>query len=65
MEISRKYSHERIEEIESEPMLILEAQDYLRLFYREQLLSEAQLQKHLKNKIYIRFNTDCAATPKT
>lgn len=47
MEINSKHYREQIEEAESLPMLLLEANDYLRLFYQEQLLPETQLQERL------------------
>jgi len=47
MELSNKQIRERIEDAESLPMLLLEAIDYLRLFYQEQSLPEAQLQERL------------------
>lgn len=47
MELSSNYYREQIEDAESLPMLLLEASDYLRLFYQEQSLLEAQLQERL------------------
>jgi nitric-oxide synthase len=47
MKLSNKQIRERIEDAESLPMLLLEAIDYLRLFYQEQSLPEAQLQERL------------------
>ncbi|WP_250123472.1 nitric oxide synthase oxygenase [Chroococcidiopsis sp. CCMEE 29] len=47
MKLSNKQIRERIEDAQSLPMLLLEAKDYLRLFYQEQSLPEAQLQERL------------------
>jgi nitric-oxide synthase, bacterial len=47
MELSSKQIRERIEDAESLPTLLLEATDYLRLFYRERSLPEAPLQERL------------------
>ncbi len=47
MELSSKQIHERIEDAESLPTLLLEAIDYLRLLHQEQSLPEAQLQERL------------------
>jgi nitric-oxide synthase, bacterial len=47
MELNSKQIRERIEEAESLPTPLLEAIDYLRLFYREQSLPEASLQERL------------------
>lgn len=47
MEFSNQQIRERIEEAESLPFLLLEATDYLRLFYQEQSLPESQLQERL------------------
>lgn len=47
MELSPKQIRERIEDAESLPMLLLEASDYLRLFYQEQSLPEDRLQERL------------------
>lgn len=45
MELNRKHYYEQIEDAESLPILLLEANDYLRLFYQEQSLPKAQLQE--------------------
>jgi nitric-oxide synthase, bacterial len=45
MELNSKQIRERIEDAESLPTLLLEAIDYIRLFYREQSLPETQLQE--------------------
>jgi nitric-oxide synthase, bacterial len=47
MDIIYPKKHERLEEAESLPTLLLEATDYLRLFYQEQSLPESQLQERL------------------
>ena len=47
MKPNRKHYREQTENAESLPMLLLEAIDYLQLFYQEQSLPEAQLQKRL------------------
>jgi nitric-oxide synthase len=47
MELNRKHYREQIEEAESLPIPLLEANDYLRLFYQEQSLLETQLQERL------------------
>lgn len=47
MELDNKQIREQIAEAESLPFLLLEAIDYLRLFYQEQSLPEAQLQERL------------------
>lgn len=47
MELSSKQIREQIEEAESLPILLLEAIEYLRLFYKEQSLPESKLQERL------------------
>lgn len=47
MELSNKQIREQIENAEALPILLLEAIDYLRLFYQEQSLSETQLQERI------------------
>lgn len=54
MKLTNKQIRDRIEEAESLPYLLLEAIDYLRLIYQQQLLSEAQLQQRL-DKIYLDY----------
>ena len=49
MKLTQTQIRERIEEIESLPSLLLEATDYLRLFYQEQALPETQLRQRLDN----------------
>ena len=39
--------NEQMDDAESQPIVLLEALDYLRLFYQEQLLPESQLQERL------------------
>lgn len=51
MELTQKQIRERLNEVEELPSLLLEATDYLRLFYQEQALSETQLQQRL-DEIY-------------
>ena len=47
MELNIKQIHAQIEDVESLPMLLLEAIDYLRLYDRERSLPESQLQQRL------------------
>lgn len=51
MKLNRKHYREQIEDAESLPIPLLEANDYLRLFYQEQSLPETQLQERL-DEIY-------------
>jgi nitric-oxide synthase len=47
MELNNKQIREQIENAEALPILLLEAIDYLRLFYQEQSLPETQLQERI------------------
>ncbi len=47
MQLNNKHYREQIEEAESLPTLLLEANDYLRLFYQEHSLPQTQLQERL------------------
>lgn len=47
MELTKEQIRERLEEAEALPSLLLEATDYLRLFYQEQSLSDTQMQQRL------------------
>ena len=47
MELNCKQIHAQIEDVESLPLPLLEASDYLRLLYRERSMPESQLQQRL------------------